>query len=666
MLPLLVVLFVYFHGLHGRSLPLRIHPREEESSSKSESFRTTHGIIWSCFVTIFACVWTSAHPNIPSPRDAGWTRLKRRIIMMVYALIAPETIVLWAWRQYEAAEWIVKDYNDEFTPTASANVSLGKASTLQGVYEWVDNSVSTTIQSYKQWWTVVPERDVQRTREDPWSQTHGFFIQMGGFVLYERGVPTQVLDYPHFKRLLKSKSIDAPLITKSDIQDRSKGDAISKGFIVLQTTWFVVHCIARVKKDLPLCELEIITLGFAVLNAMTYAVCWNKPQGVGASFCVPLKDTVAISNIIQDLIDMVPMDTKQPSDAATMDRETHAGMAPVQPQASQSHVHVVSHHPSDDVAVSWASTSNGLTSHLTPLQPPAASQRQEHGELPERMRTLRSLQSTKPELLELLGPFLPRNTLGPKREGTSGWLRTQLQKDYHDQPWTFAFFLPIRCTQFVLRPLAKMADSDTVAASALRVPMFYAYSGSDSQNDAQTKAHASLSTDGALLGSLRRDQIDVQSNFHGSITQEFVDIYLEAIDTASQPQSHAYLASCVIGVVFGMVHLLAWSATFATTIERKLWRLSAVVITVVPAIVAIGWPWLRYLVIFRKQEVLKKRRPKIAKVGKFIQVGIPVVLGVPFYVLARFTLLTLALISLRDLPPGVHTAVSWTSFIPHF
>lgn len=74
-------------------------------------------------MTIFACVWTSAHPNIPAPRDAGWTRLKRRMLMVVYTLIAPEMVVFWAWRQYEAAKWIVKDYNQEFVSPGVRNTN---------------------------------------------------------------------------------------------------------------------------------------------------------------------------------------------------------------------------------------------------------------------------------------------------------------------------------------------------------------------------------------------------------------------------------------------------------------------------------------------------------------------------------------------------------------
>jgi hypothetical protein len=112
---------------------------------------------------------------------------------------------------------------------------------------------------------------------------------MGGFMLCESGRPVQTLldhnwrhkDETTLTWNIQQKVIDPPRITEEDIKDRSKGDAISKTFIVLQTTWFVVQCIARWSQRLPLTELEVVTLGFAMLNGITYIAWWDKPQNVG-------------------------------------------------------------------------------------------------------------------------------------------------------------------------------------------------------------------------------------------------------------------------------------------------------------------------------------------------------------------------------------------------
>ena len=69
-------------------------------------------------------------------------------------------------------------------------------------------------------------------------------------------------------------------VTAIDIEDRSKGDALSKIIAILQTTWFIIQCIARGQQRLALTELELVTLALASLNAMTFAIWWHKPLGV--------------------------------------------------------------------------------------------------------------------------------------------------------------------------------------------------------------------------------------------------------------------------------------------------------------------------------------------------------------------------------------------------
>lgn len=71
--------------------------------------------------------------------------------------------------------------------------------------------------------------------------------------------------------------------------DKSKRDFLSKLVVVLQTSWFVVQCFARWRSDLPLAELEVSTLAFAILNATVYGIWWNKPQGVLVAIKIPLR-----------------------------------------------------------------------------------------------------------------------------------------------------------------------------------------------------------------------------------------------------------------------------------------------------------------------------------------------------------------------------------------
>lgn len=99
---------------------------------------------------------------------------------------------------------------------------------------------------------------------------------MGGFMVQGEN-ETYVLEPDEIDFYLRNGQLN---ITKEDIQDKSKGDILTKGFVVLQTTWFILQLIARAITRLPITELEISTLAFAILNGATYALWWNKPLDV--------------------------------------------------------------------------------------------------------------------------------------------------------------------------------------------------------------------------------------------------------------------------------------------------------------------------------------------------------------------------------------------------
>jgi hypothetical protein len=70
------------------------------------------------------------------------------------------------------------------------------------------------------------------------------------------------------------------LVTESEILDKSKGDALGKLFTLLQTTWFIVQYLERWVSHLPRTQLEVMTLAYAVLNILIYALWWDKPLNV--------------------------------------------------------------------------------------------------------------------------------------------------------------------------------------------------------------------------------------------------------------------------------------------------------------------------------------------------------------------------------------------------
>jgi hypothetical protein len=67
---------------------------------------------------------------------------------------------------------------------------------------------------------------------------------MGGFMLYADGNMIKTLDIDQLEQLYKEDRIEWPSIKKIEIEDRSKGDFLSKGIAaVLQTTWYIAQCV---------------------------------------------------------------------------------------------------------------------------------------------------------------------------------------------------------------------------------------------------------------------------------------------------------------------------------------------------------------------------------------------------------------------------------------
>ncbi|KAG2111471.1 hypothetical protein DEU56DRAFT_920002 [Suillus clintonianus] len=291
--------------------------------------RTLWNIISSSVLTIFACTYSSIHPNIPSPKDSPFCILRRRLVIMIVALIAPELVVVWAMRQWLSARKVTKDYKESGYFNAarpqkqSENHELAEvpAEQLEGeldILSYILNmlphgspasedhdsarllvapaEVSTSryggthalAKPFKQ---LFPAYFSDQSEDYAWTQTHSFFVLMGGFMLYVDGEPCRTLLPDGVLKLIGEGCIDAPTLTARQISDRSKGNLISKGLIILQVAWFILQLITRAIYHLETTQLETGTLAFAVLNFLTYAVWWNKPLDVQCPYPVYWKST---------------------------------------------------------------------------------------------------------------------------------------------------------------------------------------------------------------------------------------------------------------------------------------------------------------------------------------------------------------------------------------
>src|ERR1700741_4702380 len=98
---------------------------------------------------------------------------------------------------------------------------------------------------------------------------------MGGFVDGK-----EVLSLDRIEELVRNDEIEYPIVSREEIEDRSKGDAVTKALVVLQTTWFLLQRAARASQHLAVTKLELATAAFAVLNIAMYVLWWDKPLDV--------------------------------------------------------------------------------------------------------------------------------------------------------------------------------------------------------------------------------------------------------------------------------------------------------------------------------------------------------------------------------------------------
>ena len=100
-----------------------------------------------------------------------------------------------------------------------------------------------------------------------------------------------------FRDLVQASKIVFPTITATEIKDRSKADFMAKTIAFLQTTWFILQCIARAIQHLDLTELELVTLALAVLGGIIAFFWWDKPLGVQVAVPVYLRGVEPVKTL---------------------------------------------------------------------------------------------------------------------------------------------------------------------------------------------------------------------------------------------------------------------------------------------------------------------------------------------------------------------------------
>ncbi|KFY44185.1 hypothetical protein V495_03590 [Pseudogymnoascus sp. VKM F-4514 (FW-929)] len=250
-------------------------PKEAVSFVSSPPTRGTLDILWSSLFTIFACTWTILHLNIPKQRD---TQDPGRLGDLKWGVKAIWGKAKWMLMAIMAPEYLL--YN--------------AAGRLSYAWEW--------HLKLKVW---ADADDI------PWTLAHTTFASMSGFVVrggssrvgkeppvpgipatpinLQVNDPTPVsaadnewyfLDPDMILRLRSERHIILPFISKSEIDDHSKGDLFTKGIAASQIIWTIASTITRAIRGLAISQLEISVIAFSLCALLIYICYWSSPKDV--------------------------------------------------------------------------------------------------------------------------------------------------------------------------------------------------------------------------------------------------------------------------------------------------------------------------------------------------------------------------------------------------
>ena len=111
----------------------------------------------------------------------------------------------------------------------------------------------------------------------------------------------------------------------------------------------------------------------------------------------------------------------------------------------------------------------------------------------------------------------------------------------------------------------------------------------------------------------------------------------------------------IAGTIFGSIHCAAWDFQFPSPIEQLLWRISCLLILIMPLMGALMYASIRH----EAKEVGRTDN----KTNKWLKpLGYSLV---PIYLLARLYLSVEIFRQLANLPPSAYATVDWPDWIPH-
>ena len=226
-----------------------LSPRSNSSSTArplvgwvlESSGRGTLSIILSCLSTIFLCTWVVIHPRVYKLRLHRWLH---KIALFLKTILAPELIA------------------------------------VEGLQEWSQARNMVT--------------KCERLTGGHLKLIHAFYIGMLA-LKYGTTRGERVIWPNQYVWLLEQDLIDWDdhalwSLSEENIRDKSNADGTTKLLALGQVSWFIAQSVMRRIHNLPLSQLETMTLSYIPLVAVTYFFWWIKPKDVLTPSIISLPD----------------------------------------------------------------------------------------------------------------------------------------------------------------------------------------------------------------------------------------------------------------------------------------------------------------------------------------------------------------------------------------
>ncbi|SJL18581.1 uncharacterized protein ARMOST_22178 [Armillaria ostoyae] len=275
--------------------------------------RTVLSIIWSCLATIFACTWIAVHPNVPGRNITTKGNIScaiERAKIMAITILAPELIVGWAAEQFIVALKLCHGKYNSIASATQPSTEQKEESKLTlahcfllcmgGFYYSIKYEIPhQAVEANDATSTLPPPSPPSSVHEmlsDRTTPPNSRFLPDGTSSWEIRDVPGTVvtLEALESEPLLVTNLV---AISPETIEDKSKGDALSKTFSILQISWFILQCVARAMQHLPITLLEMTALAFAGLSIIMYFLWWYKPLNVKYPISLDGSDLIPIPEI---------------------------------------------------------------------------------------------------------------------------------------------------------------------------------------------------------------------------------------------------------------------------------------------------------------------------------------------------------------------------------